>query len=288
MKVSVAVVTGGRERFMPALYECYARQTFRDTELLVLDDSPEPSPFFAALDDPRVRYWHAPERLTIGRKRNMLAERAAGEWICHFDDDDYYAETYVAQMLAWGRDAGFVKLAAWFNLSVGPRVFTYWDTRAPDALSYRQSGKGLVALVDDVADVSPLQHRSVYGYGFSYFYRREVARRHPFGDMNLGEDYPMAEAFLRAGGVMRLAADRTGLVLHQLHGNNTSTVAPQYRLPLFLLDEIFPGYARYEAVLRGRQAEGWRRARQRRTGVTVSRPLTVMERAAERVPERPV
>ena len=44
MKVSVVIVTYNRERFMPAIYDCYARQTHPDTELLVLDDSDAPSP----------------------------------------------------------------------------------------------------------------------------------------------------------------------------------------------------------------------------------------------------
>lgn len=171
MKVSVAVVTYNREHFMPAIYNVYARQTYPDTELLVLDDSDEPSAFFSQLDDPRVRYTHVRRRVSIGRKRNMLVEQARGEWICHFDDDDYYAENYVAQMLAYGREVDFVKLTAWFNLSVATRNLTYWDTRAPGELCYRQTGKGLLAARPEQLDQSPFQRKSVLGYGFNYFYK---------------------------------------------------------------------------------------------------------------------
>jgi len=256
MKVTVAIVTYNREHFMPAIYSVYARQTYPNTELLVLDDSEEPSKFFSQLDDPRVRYMHLPRRLSIGRKRNMLVEQAEGEWICHFDDDDYYAENYVAQMLAHGREVDFVKLTGWFNLSVATRSLTYWDTRSADDLSYRQTGKGLVAARPEQLDQSPLQRKSVLGYGFNYFYRKSIALAFPFEDVYCAEDYPMVDAFVRAGGTINLVNDQRGLVLHQLHASNTSSVSPQYRIPYFLLYQLFPGYAQYEQLLRQEQAPG--------------------------------
>lgn len=37
--------------------------------------------------------------MEIGRKRNVLLERAAGSWICYCDDDDLASEQYVATIL---------------------------------------------------------------------------------------------------------------------------------------------------------------------------------------------
>ena len=249
MQVTVAVVTYNRAHFLPALYEAYARQTYPDTELRILDDSDQPSAFFEALNDPRVHYTHLPERHSIGAKRNLLVEQARGEWICHFDDDDYYAEQYVASMLAGANGVDFIKLAAWFSFSRASRSLTWWDTRSPDALSYWQTGKGLEAAKAEHLDGSALQRRSLLGYGFSYFYRKRVGLAYPFRDVNFGEDYPMVESFVQQGGTIRLRNDEQGLVLHQLHGDNMSTVSPQYRLPGFLLHRLFPGYARYEQLL---------------------------------------
>ena len=250
MHVTVTVVTCNREHFLPALYEVYARQTYPDTELRILDDSDRPSPFFTALADPRVHYRHLARRHSIGAKRNRLVQEAGGEWICHFDDDDYYAEQYIASMLASAKGVDFVKLAAWFSFSRSSRSFTYWDTRLPDSLSYWQTGTGLEAAKAEHLDQSTLRQRSVLGYGFSYFYRRSVGLAHPFPDVNFGEDYQMVEAFVRDGGTIRLKNDEQGLALHQLHGGNSSTVSPQYRLPPFLLPRLFPGHARYEQLLR--------------------------------------
>src|SRR3978361_2118037 len=99
MRVSVVTPTFGRERYLAGLYQGFAAQTHQDRELLVFDDSPVPSAFFARLAGPRVRYLHAPERLTIGEKRNRLIELATGEVIAFFDDDDHYAPGYLRAML---------------------------------------------------------------------------------------------------------------------------------------------------------------------------------------------
>ena len=93
------------------------------------------------------------------------------------------------------------------------------------------------------------QRSTMLGYGFSYFHRRAVALKHPFGDTSFGGDFPVADAFVNAGGAIRLVNDRRGLVLHRLHGKNVSVVFPQYRLPSFMLDGLFPGYARYEQLI---------------------------------------
>ena len=249
MKVSVVIVTYNRERFMPAIYDVYARQTQPDTELLILDDSDAPSPFFSKLDDPRVHYTHSPERLSIGAKRNRLIQQAQGEWICHFDDDDYYADGYVAHMLAHSDGVDFVKLSTWFNLSIASRLLTYWDTNVLEPAFYRQSGAGLQPVTIGQLDPRQFQRSSMLGFGFSYFHKRRVALKHPFKEVSFGGDYPMLDAFEQDGGKLRLLRDEQGLALHQLHDSNVSHVFPQYRLPAFMLPALFPGHERYMRLI---------------------------------------
>ena len=43
-----------------SLYRCFDSQTHPCKELIVLDTGASPSPFFSALDDPRVHYTHLP------------------------------------------------------------------------------------------------------------------------------------------------------------------------------------------------------------------------------------
>lgn len=249
MKVSVVVVTYNRERFMPALYHVYARQTYPHTELLVLDDSDQPSPFFTRLQDPRVRYTHLRQRMSIGAKRNRLIAQAEGEWICHFDDDDYYADDYIERMLGHSEGVAFVKLSAWFNLSVGPRILTYWDTSKVENSAFRQGGDGLQFVQIPRERQAEHRQRNLLGYGFSYFHRKSVASAHPFADVSFGGDLPVVQGFLQAGGALRVLPDDTGMVLHRLHGSNVSAVFPQYRLPHFMVERLFPHYPAYEGHL---------------------------------------
>jgi cellulose synthase/poly-beta-1,6-N-acetylglucosamine synthase-like glycosyltransferase len=82
------------------------------------DDAPRPAPIFDAIGDARVRYMHVPNRMTIGAKRNALSEAAGGEVVALFDDDDFYAPHYIADMLSLmdERSADFVQAVRLFPL----------------------------------------------------------------------------------------------------------------------------------------------------------------------------
>ena len=254
MRVSVITPTFGRERFLPSLYRCFAEQTHEDRELLVYDDSPTPSRFFtslsasAALSDPRVRYLHAPARLTIGEKRNRLIELAHGELIAFFDDDDHYAPGYLAAMVAALGDADFVKLAGWFALSIPDDAFFFWDTAQNHPLHYKV-GEGPVGFVTSGQFKPDFVAKNVDGYGFSYLFRRAVFDSNlgpaRFPARNFGEDLPFVVALRAAGATVRHASDDAGLVVHLLHNRNSSVIFPQYRLPRALAARLFPGLAGY-------------------------------------------
>ena len=87
--VSAIITTFNRERFLGAAIESVLSQTYRDFELLVLDNSS--SDGTAALvgrwRDPRIRYVrHAP--LRIAAARNLGVREARGEFVAFLDDDD--------------------------------------------------------------------------------------------------------------------------------------------------------------------------------------------------------
>ncbi|HET6148663.1 MAG TPA: glycosyltransferase family A protein [Polyangia bacterium] len=253
MQVSVITPTFGRERFLPSLYRCFVEQTHEARELLVYDDSPAPSPFFAGLSDARVRYLHAPARLTIGEKRNRLIELAHGEVIAFFDDDDHYAPGYLAAMVALLGDADFVKLSGWFALSIpDDDAFFFWDTAHNHPLHYKV-GEGAVGFVTSGQFKPDFVARNVDGYGFSYLFRRVVFDRGAgtpagparFPARNFGEDLPFVSALRATGATIRHANDDAGLVVHLLHNRNSSVIFPQYRLPRALAARLFPGLADY-------------------------------------------
>jgi glycosyltransferase involved in cell wall biosynthesis len=225
------------------LYECFLNQTYPHKELLILDDTPEPSVFFKNLKDDRVRYIHAWKRLTIGEKRNQLLDQAKGELIAHFDDDDFYAPGYLDFMIkALGKDHAFIKLSGWFGFSKDHNVFTYWDTTYLSSLHFVVQVNQPLSILNAKERLGPDHIDSaLWGFGFSYVYKRSLYPDISFDSKdNTEEDFHFFEKVRNAGFSCKIIPDTEGLVLHIIHKSNTSRMAPQFLLPTFLMKKIFP------------------------------------------------
>ncbi len=96
--VSVVTPTWNRGAFLPYLLYMYRYQDYPADrrELIILDDSPQSHQHIidrltnGTPEAFNIRYIHHPEKLPLGKKRNMLNELARGEYILCMDDDDYY------------------------------------------------------------------------------------------------------------------------------------------------------------------------------------------------------
>jgi len=240
--VSLITPTHRRHAYLAAVHGVLTRQTFTDFEWLILDDGPDPSPYFQTLDDPRVRYRHvAGPRLTVGTKRNLLAEDARADVIAHIDDDDYYAPRYLETMLGFvRRGADIAKLSAWFLYSKPLRALGYWDLERLEGLRFVWS-TGPVQVADLTQGPNPgvWEHLRL-GYGFSYVYRKSTWARSRFIDADFDEDTTFVRDALSKGADTALIKDTLGVVLHVLHGQNASKCLPQYNLPDFALTRFFP------------------------------------------------
>lgn len=227
---------------MPSLYEAFRSQSWPDLELLVGDDSPLPSPFFAALNDPRVRYWHWPARQTIGDKRNHLCAAATGEVIAFFDDDDHYAPDYIRRMVDGLGDADLVKLAGWYVYAVEAGELYYWDTARTMPVHHRLGGgpPGFALAEQFPPDFTA---RNVDGYGFSYVFRRDLLARAAFPARNFGEDLAFVTAARQAGARVKAVQDDSAVVAHLVHASSTSTAFPQYWIPPVATPRLFPDLA---------------------------------------------
>ncbi|MBP2291650.1 glycosyltransferase family 2 protein [Azospirillum rugosum] len=233
--VSIITPSWGREAFLPLCHARVQAQTWPEVEWLVFDDSPRPNAYLQPLAGPRLKYFYSPSRYAIGEKRNILAEHARGAIIVHFDDDDFYAPTYVERMverLEQGCDA--VKLSGWFLYSAVHGAFGYWDTARGG--SHHRWGRNARTYVD--APDSPASDDNRMGYGFSYAYRRAVWEAVRFPAVNACEDAPFMTAARERFRVQDFP-DAEGLCLHTLHARSTSLCLPQYELPPALLDRLF-------------------------------------------------
>jgi len=235
---SIVVPTYNRADRHEALYETFASQSLvqqGDADMHVLDDSETPSPFFSSLSDSRVHYRHVPERMSIGAKRNALAAGTSAEFCVQFDDDDRYCITYAERKVALMRETGadLVKLSVWNAICERDGSVWQWDTRTIGPEHYAVTGVAAPEKVptDAMTEVSPeLLDSQLWGYGFSYTYRRNAWERAPFQDMNLGEDYVFIRGLREIGAKLVHTPDMPSSVLHALHPASTSVILPQRRL----------------------------------------------------------
>jgi glycosyltransferase involved in cell wall biosynthesis len=239
--ISIITPSFRRGRLLQLQHRTVLAQSEQDFEWLILDDSPEPSPYFLALSDPRVRYTHhAGARLSIGRKRNWLVERAQSEFIAHFDDDDFYARNYLETMRArLLRGADLSKLSAWFVYTARMQKLGYWDTVITRGLHFRFSSEPIKPVLLSETNAKAFETHYA-GYGFSYVYRKALWQETPFPDQDANEDYGFLSAALEKGCRLDHFADTEGLCLHILRHDNTSVCYPQYVLPDFMLARLFP------------------------------------------------
>jgi glycosyltransferase involved in cell wall biosynthesis len=191
--VSCIMPTFNRRPFVPEAIRNFLGQDYPNLELIVVDDG---SDSIADLlpNDPRIIYIRMHERRNIGAKRNLACERARGELIVHWDDDDWYPPSRVrVQIEALRQRGGDV---------CGSSVVYYLDREQQRAYCYRYSG-------------SPV----AWVAGNTLAYRREAWARNRFADIQVGEDSQF---------VWRLPAERVidlrdpSLCVGSVHASNVS------------------------------------------------------------------
>jgi hypothetical protein len=99
--VSVCTPTFNRRPFIPAMLQCFAHQTYpKDRmEWIIIDDGTDPIEDLVA-HHPCVQYFRLEEKISLGKKRNMMHEKARGDIIVYMDDDDYYPPERVSHAVA--------------------------------------------------------------------------------------------------------------------------------------------------------------------------------------------
>jgi cellulose synthase/poly-beta-1,6-N-acetylglucosamine synthase-like glycosyltransferase len=197
--VSVICPTYNRPAMHEKLYDIFRKQDYAAKDLWILDDTHASSAFFSKITDPDVHYVHTPQKRTIGAKRNQLIALSAGSIIAHFDDDDWYAPNYLSSMVAalLHHDADFVKLASWQEFRQADGHRRLFDAR-------RQ------------------KHANMWGWGFSYLYRRYVATLVRFPNLNNGEDYAFVQGLHTQGLQTVQVEGGSEWIEHLLHGRNVS------------------------------------------------------------------
>ena len=240
--VSIITPTYNRTALLKAQHAYLLAQSVQDFEWLILDDGPEASSYFAGLPDPRIRYHHlAGPKMKVSAKRNWLCERASAQVIAQFDDDDYYAPDYLAVMLKRLADSGadITKLSAWFVYSAQLKRLGYWDTANTLGLHFTFGPEPVLNAFINKEPPDNMKNNYA-GYGFSYVFKKSMWETAPFPHVEYASDYGFVAAATAKGCRLDHFADTEGLVLHILRKDNMSKSFPQYLLPDFMLEKLFP------------------------------------------------
>ena len=90
-EVSICTPTFNRRPFYDVIIKCFLSQTYplNKMEWIIIDDGTD------KIEDlvkhiPQVKYFKYDTKLSLGRKRNIMHEKASGQFIVYMDDDDYY------------------------------------------------------------------------------------------------------------------------------------------------------------------------------------------------------
>jgi glycosyltransferase involved in cell wall biosynthesis len=218
VKVSGILPTRGRSEWAQQAVECFLAQDYPDKELVIADDGDDPSFNYSALSNLffghyPVLYFILDQRMSIPLKRNYLVGKANGEYIAHFDSDDWSDPGRLSDQLDRLEDSG--------KAVTGYREMLFFDEARQKLGVYRGD--------------------SNYVLGTSLMYRREWAIAHPFSpELAVGEDNNFV--FVAAFENQLVTALGRGLQVARVHPGNTSGKDVDYYtgLPLSHLPIGFP------------------------------------------------
>jgi glycosyltransferase involved in cell wall biosynthesis len=188
--VSCIMPTYDRRAFVARAIDYFRRQDWPHRELIVVDDGNQAIADLTETD-PRIRYHRIEGRRTVGYKRNVACELAQGDFISHWDDDDWYPPSRIRRQVAALEESGA-------DLCGSTQLY-YWDPRADLAWCYRYRGSGCLMV------------------GTTLCYRTAAWARTRFADLPVSED----NRFLRElDGRLHDLADPS-LCVGLVHGTNT-------------------------------------------------------------------
>jgi glycosyltransferase involved in cell wall biosynthesis len=164
--VSCIMPTANREKFIPFAITYFTEQNYPNKELVIIDDGKIPVRHLLP-NNPQIRYFYTESIGAIGLKRNYAIEKARGSIIIHWDDDDWHAFDWISQevnfLFTSGADITGIRHAHHFS----PIMDSFWYGDA-----------------DNRND----PNKKVWLHGATLAYYKSYWERHPFKDLQKGED----------------------------------------------------------------------------------------------------
>ena len=120
--VSVCTPTFNRRPFIEGMIKCFNHQLYPKDKMewIIIDDGTDKIEDLVK-DHPNVKYFKYDEKMSLGKKRNLLHEKSKGEILVYMDDDDYYPPERVSHAVEKLMDnkealcAGSSEIYIWFK-----------------------------------------------------------------------------------------------------------------------------------------------------------------------------
>jgi glycosyltransferase involved in cell wall biosynthesis len=132
--VSVVIPTRFRPDFVCKAVESALQQTYRNVEVLVVIDGPDPETETAlrAISDPRLRVFALSENVGGSEARNIGAREGKGQFVAFLDDDDLWLPTKIAsQKEAWEKSGYLNPIVFSSVIGRSPNEDYLWPRRFP-------------------------------------------------------------------------------------------------------------------------------------------------------------
>jgi glycosyltransferase involved in cell wall biosynthesis len=217
MLVSCILPTKNRAAFIPQAIRCYQSQTYPHKELVIVDNGDDGTEKLIPAD-PTIRYAKVFGKLTVGDMRNACANWSRGEYICHFDSDDWSAPERVADQ---------VTRLGEFGVLTGYHDMLFYDERDGKLYQWHMPH-------------SPAR----FALGTSMCYRRIWWRSHPFMSIQIGEDIRFFRQAMREAHRFVPTAPAGQMMVARVHDYQTSKKSlnkTSYRpMPPTALPPAFP------------------------------------------------
>ena len=99
-KISALLVTKNRLEFAKRAIDCYLKQTYKNKELIVVDNSSDKTQkqelksFVKSLNNSSIKYFQS-SLDTLGKLRNFSIQQSTGSYLVQWDDDDIYSNNRI-------------------------------------------------------------------------------------------------------------------------------------------------------------------------------------------------
>lgn len=175
--VSIIIPVYNTEKFLERCIESVASQTYKDLEILIIDDKSTDSSLgvirFWAEKDHRIRLVENVVNMGNGKSRNRAIEMATGQWIMFVDSDDYLESDAVEQLICCATESEADVVLNGYN------VVSLQKGDVDTIQKKRPILPSLVATThDEVMTRFFLQRDGLFGQPWIYFVSRRLLTEH--------------------------------------------------------------------------------------------------------------